>query len=82
MPRCCKGNATGLERLSYKNERLMGDVCLLSGLWICNEYELCPIQDTKVVINWFSVVMWDTIKMTNSPVGGAHEFSCPAKSID
>ena len=41
-----------------------------------------PVQDTEVVINWFSVVMWGTIKMTNSPVGGAREFLCPAESVD
>ena len=40
------------------------------------------LQDTEVVINWFSVVMWVTIKTTNSPIGGANEFSCPPKSVD
>ena len=41
-----------------------------------------PMQDTEVVISWFSVVMWGTIKMTNSPVGGVREFSCPPESVD
>ena len=82
VPGCCKGNATGLEHLSCENERLTGDVCLSSGCWICKESELCPIQDIEVVIGWFSVVMWGAIKMTNSPVGGASEFSCPPESVD
>ena len=41
-----------------------------------------PVQDTEAVIKWFCVVMWATIKMTNSPVGGAREFLCPADSVD
>ena len=82
MPRCCKGNATGLERLSYENELLISDVCLSSGCWTCKECDLCPIQDIEVVIDWFSAVMWGAIKMTNSPVGGAIEFSCPPESVD
>ena len=82
MPGCYKGNATGLEHLSCENEWLTGDVCLSSGCWICKESKLCPIQDIEVVIGRFSVVMWGTIKMTNSPVGGANEFSCPPKSVD
>ena len=82
MPGCCKGNTTGLEHLSFENERLTGDVCLSSGCWICKESDLCPVQDIEVVIGWFSVVMWDAIKMTNSPIGGAREFPCPAESVD
>ena len=79
---CCKVNAIGLEHLSCENEWLTGDVCLSSGFWICNESELCPIQDIEVVIGWFSVVMWGANKMTNLPVGGASEFSCPLESVD
>ena len=41
-----------------------------------------PVQDTEVVINLFSVVMWVATKMTNSPVGGASEVSCPPESVD
>ena len=41
-----------------------------------------PIQDTEVVIVWFSVVMWGAINMTDSPVGGAREFSCLPESVD
>ena len=82
MPGCCKGNAAGLEHLSCENERLTGDVCLSSGCWICKESDLCSVQDIEVVIGWFSVVMWGAIKMTNSPVGGASEFSCPPESVD
>ena len=41
-----------------------------------------PVQDTEVVIDWFNAVMWGAIKMSNSPVGGASEFSCPLKSVD
>ena len=72
--RCCKDDATDLERLSCENEWLIDDVCLQSGRWICKEYDLCPVQYIEVVIDWFSVVMWGAIKMTNSPIGGASEF--------
>ena len=82
VPGCCKGNATGLEHLSCENERLMGDACLSSGYWIYEESDLCPVQDIEGVIGWFSVVMWGANKMTNSPVGGASEFSCPPESVD
>ena len=82
MPGCCKGNATDLEHLSCENERLTGGVCLSSGCWICKESDLCHVQDIGVVIGWFSVVMWGAIKMTNSPVGGASEFSCLSESVD
>ena len=82
VPRCCKGNTTGLEHLSCENEPLSSDVCLSSGCWICEESDLSPVQDMKVVIGWLSVVMWGAIKMTNSPVGGASEFSCPPESVD
>ena len=41
-----------------------------------------PVQRTEVVIKWFCVVMWGTIKMTNLLVGGAREFLCPAESVD
>ena len=57
VPRCCKGDATGLEHLSYENERLIGDVCLSNGCWICKEFDMCPVQDFEVVIDWFSIVM-------------------------
>ena len=43
---------------------------------------MCPIQDIEVVIDWFSVVIWGAIKMTNSPVGGVSKFSCPPESVD
>ena len=82
MPGCCKDNTTGLEHLSCENERLINDVCLSSGCWICKESDLCPVQDVEVVIGWFSVVMWGATKMTNSPVGGASEVSCPPESVD
>ena len=82
VPGCCKGNTTGLEHLSCENERLTGDVCLSSGCWICKESDLCPVQEIEVVIGWFCVVMWGTINMTNSPVGGASEVSCPPESVD
>ena len=82
VPRCCKGNATCLEHLSCENERLTSDACLSSGCWICKASDMHPVQDTEVVINWFSVVMWSTIKMTNSPVGGASERSCPPEFVD
>ena len=36
----------------------------------------------EVVIDWFSAVMWGAIKMSNSPVGGDSEFSCPRESVD
>ena len=40
MPECCKGNTTGLKSLSCENEQLIGEVCLSSGCWICEEYDL------------------------------------------
>ena len=79
---CYKGSATGLEHLSCENERLINDVCLSSGCWICKASDMHPVQDTEVVISWFSVVMWSIIKMTNSPVGGASELSCLPESVD
>ena len=82
MPRCYKGNATGLEHLSCENGWLIDDVCLSSGCWIYKASDMHPVQDAEVVINWFSVVMWSTIKITNSPVGGANELSCPPESVD
>ena len=82
VPGCCKGNATGLEHLSCENERLINGVCLSSGCWICKASDMHPVQDTEVVINRFSVVMWGSIKMTNSPVGAAGERSCPRESVD
>ena len=82
VPRCCKDNATGLQRLSCENERLIGDVCLSSGCWICKESDMCPFQGIEVVIDWFSAVMWGAIKMNNSPVGAASEFPCPPESVD
>ena len=82
MPGCCKVNATGLEHLSCENGWLTDDVCVSSGCWICKASDIHPVQDIEVVINLFSVLMWGAIKMTNSPVGGACEFSCPAESVD
>ena len=76
VPRCCKGNATGLERLSYDIEWLIGDVCLSSGWRSCEAYDLCPVRDIEVVIRWFSAVMWCAIKMITSTIGGASEFAC------
>ena len=82
LPGCCKGNTTGLEHLFCENEGLIHDVYLSSGCWICEASYLHPVQDTEVVIDWFSVVMWGAMKMTNSPVGGAGEVSCPPESVD
>ena len=52
------------------------------GCWIRKECDLGPIQNIEVVIDWFSVAMWGAIKMSNSPVGVASEFSCPPESVD
>ena len=41
-----------------------------------------PVQDIEVVIDWFSVVMWGAINMSNSPIGGASEFLCPPEFVD
>ena len=82
VPGCCKGNATGLERLSCGNEWLIGDVCLSNGCWIGKESNICPVPEIEVVIDWCSAVMWGAIKMTNSLVGGASEVSCPPESVD
>ena len=82
MPGCCKGNATGLEHLSYENELLISGVCLSSGCLICKASDMNPVQDIQVAIGWFSAVMWGANKMTNSPVGGASEHSCAPKSVD
>ena len=79
---CCKGNAISLERLSCNNEWLIGDVCLSSEYRSCEECDLCPVQDIEVVIDWFSAVIWGAIKMSNSPINGASEFSCPPESVD
>ena len=81
VPECCKGDATGLERLSSENERLINDFCLSSGCWICNESDMRPVRDIEVVIDWFNAVMWGTIKMSDSPVGGASEFSYPPEFV-
>ena len=77
-----KGNATSLERLSYDNWWLIDDTCLSSGCRICEEYDLCPVQDIEVVVDWFGAVMWCVIRMSNSPNGGASEFACRAESVD
>ena len=82
MPECCKSNTTSLDHLSYEDELLIHDVYLSSGCWICKASDMHPIQDIEVVIGWFSAVMWGAIKMANSPVGGAREFSCPPESVD
>ena len=79
VPRCCKGNGTGLEHLACENERLTDGVCLSSGCLICKESDLCPVQDIEVVIGWFGVVMWGAIKMMNSPIGGGSEFYMSAE---
>ena len=80
--RCCKGNATGLEPLACDNEWLIGDVCLSWEWRSCEECDLCLIQDIELVIDWFSAVMWGAMNMSNSPVGGASEISCPPDSVD
>ena len=80
VPRCCKGNAICLERLSCDNEWLIHDVCLSSECRSCEGCDLCPIQDIEVVIDWFSDV--GAIKMSNSPIGVASAFSCPLESVD
>ena len=36
----------------------------------------------EVVVDWFSVVMWGAIKMSNLPVGGASKFSRQPESVD
>ena len=46
------------------------------------KYDLCPIQDIEVIIDWFNVVMWGAIKMSNSPVGGASELPNPPEFVD
>ena len=46
------------------------------------ESDVCPVQDIEVAIDGFSVVMSSAIKMSNSPIGGAGEFSCPPESVD
>ena len=35
-----------------------------------------------MVVDWFGLVMWCTIKMSNLPVGGAGESPCPMESTD
>ena len=79
---CCKGNATDLEHLSCENERLINDVCLSNGCWICKASDMHPVQDIDVAIGWFSAVMWGANKMTNSLVGGSSEHSCAPESVD
>ena len=82
VPKCCKGNATGLERLSCDNAWLIGGVGLSSEYQSCEECDLCPIQDIEVVIDWFRTAISGAIKMTDSPISAASEFSCPAESVD
>lgn len=83
VPRCCKGNVTGLEPLSCDNEWLVGDAHLSNGCQNCEKCDLCPIQDNEVVIDWFCAVMWGgAIKMSNSPIGCANEFACPAEFVE
>ena len=66
VPGWCKGNTTSMERISCDNEGLIGDVCLSSECRICEECDLCPVQDIEVAIDWFSAMMWGAIKMSNS----------------
>ena len=82
VPGCCKGNATGVERLCYGNESLISDECLPNGCSICKECDMCLVQAIEVIINWFSAMMWGAIKMSNSPVGGASEFPRLPESVD
>ena len=63
-------------------ELLIGDFCLSSERWSCEKSDMCPVQDIKVVIDWFHVVMYDAIRMSNSPIVGANESACPAESVD
>ena len=78
----CKGNTTSLEHLSCENDWLIVDVCLSSGCWVWKESHMRPVQDIEVVIDWFSAMIGGDIKMCNSPVSGASEFSCPPESVD
>ena len=82
MSGCYKENATGIERLCCDNEWLIGDACLSSGYWSCEDSDLCLFQDIETLIDWFSAVMWGAIRMCNSLIGGANESSCLAKSVD
>lgn len=77
-----KSKATSLERLSCGNWWPIGAVCLSSGYPSCEEYDLCPLQDVEVAIDWFNAVMWGAIRLCNSHVGGASESACLAKSVD
>ena len=43
---------------------------------------MCPVQDIEVVIDWFSAVVWGTIRMCNSPICGTSEFTYPVESVD
>ena len=74
VPGCCKSNATGLDRLFYSNEWLIDDVCLSSGWRSCEEYDLCPVQDIEMAVDWSSAVMRGSITMSNLPIGGASPF--------
>ena len=79
---CCKDNATDLKRLSCDDEWLVGDVCLSNECQSYEKYNLCLVQHIKVVIDWFSTVLWGAIKVSNSPTGGANDLSCPPESRD
>lgn len=65
VPRCCKVDGIGPERLSCDNDWLIGDVCVSSEYWSCEKCDLCPVQDIEVAIERFSAMMWGTMRMRN-----------------
>ena len=68
---CYEGNATGLERFSCDHCWLIDGVSLSSVYPSCEEYDLCPVQDIEMVVDWFIVAMWGAIRVCNSSIGDA-----------
>ena len=71
-----------IEYLSCINQWLKGDGHPSRGYWSCEDCNLCRVQDIDAVVDWFGAVMWGAIRLSNSPIGGASESSCPAESVD
>lgn len=71
-----------MERLSCDILWLIGDVCLSNGCQSLDKCDMCSIQCIEVVVDWFGAIMWGTIKMSNSTIGGAGESSCSTESVD
>ena len=82
MPRCWKGSAIGIQRLSCGDQWLIGDSSPMRGFRNCKECGQRPVEDIEVVVNWFGELICGVISMSNSPIGDASEPACLAESVD